>query len=41
MMLGFVLCKDGTEGGVAAQLRTEKEVEKVCRTKDHMTRLLN
>ena len=34
MMLGFVLllCKDGTEEGVAAQLRTERGVEEVCRT---------
>ena len=34
MMLGFVLllCKDGTEEEVAAQLRTEDGVEEICRT---------
>lgn len=34
MMLGFVflLCKDGTEEVVSAQLRNEGGVEDICRT---------
>ena len=34
MMLGFVLllCKDGTEEEVAAQLRNENGIKEICRT---------